>query len=270
MRTIQLTCASVCLAICLLPTSASDKPSDISAESAALFRDRRNVACLSESDGRLKFRGRPSRLVPEKAVANPIRKVNGRWVNLAPMMQRYSGGGSSEVVEGVIEQVIDEQRVLLNQNRQTISLDGIRTEGLHDGVRLEILAFPSGTYQFTTVLGATRTVPAYTYGQLPTANEWKAILAAFRAAESTLSADRKSAENARRSKLDSDEEAENAAIIAHLRERIDKGSVDAARELAERYDSGRGVQKDPKRAAELRKLADERESKGKGSDSANR
>lgn len=58
--------------------------------------------------------------------------------------------------------------------------------------------------------------------------------------------------------------------IRKLEEEMDGGSAKAARLLAERYDVGRGVEKDAVKAMELRQLARERESKQPGQTSASR
>ncbi len=61
-----------------------------------------------------------------------------------------------------------------------------------------------------------------------------------------------------------------AKEIRKLEEDMDGGSAKAARLLAERYDVGRGVEKDAVKAMELRQLARERESKGAGTTSTDR
>lgn len=79
----------------------------------------------------------------------------------------------------------------------------------------------------------------------------------------------KAIEQRRKEKAVAVAEAE-AKEIRMLEQDMDGGSASAARLLAERYDAGRGVEKDVVKAAELRQLARDREGKSKGTTSAGR
>lgn len=79
----------------------------------------------------------------------------------------------------------------------------------------------------------------------------------------------KAIEQRREAKAVAVAEAE-AKEIRKLEEDMDGGSAKAARMLAERYDVGRGVEKDAVKAMELRQLARDRESKGAGTTATDR
>jgi hypothetical protein len=113
----------------------------------------------------------------EKALyANPEahyrERVKGRYrvVDGRPEALRLLGGK--------ILQVADNESVLLDAGNYTFAIRMGTTAGLVDGQPLRVYVVPNGTLSFTTVLGARRTVPAFTQQAGMTFDEYKALRAA--------------------------------------------------------------------------------------------
>lgn len=202
---------------------------------------------------------RTTRGFSRNLLVDPFRKVDGRRHDLRPLMNWANAGLSTpstqpytvpnpmpdwQVVEGRIIQVIDEGVLVVRGETVCLVRNWPGKAKAVDNDEIDVLALRAGTFQYRSTAGASKTIAAYDYGQLPTKEERVQMQAA---AVERFEAARVARETADEQK----KAAAEAKVVDFLKRRADQGSASAQYDLALRYLEGRGVEENREQAATL-------------------
>ena len=232
----------------------------------------------------------------EREIADPFRFVDGRFTNLVPKFQEIEGNPDSifnvdsslnglwVLIKGRVLQANSGLGLLITA---VSPANGIRNVILNryplplvDGDRIVCIARYSGVTNYTSVKNSTLTVKVYDYGTpLPEEIAWHFALEmlemSHRATLEKLEYLNRQAGlptgkplrpltssrdlSVQKAAMEKRQQEAQANAIAFLRKRIADGSIEAARDLANRYRKGLGVEVDEAEADRLSHWADVQE-----------
>ena len=196
------------------------------------------------------------------ACVHPYRKVDGKPFNLAPrftyVMSRYPeipkpvpefrfvhGRVLSVAKEGVLINEYESEDFSFEKGTTLLFVRNYPFQVVDDD-RVALFAVDDGVYQYTSAVGAIKTVSAVNYGNLVSGEESAKLLADQKAeekrakeiADAERHAKKLIAEYAERGAR----EKRNAAAIQFIKERAASGSGVFQLRLAEKYIAGEGVE----------------------------
>lgn len=190
-----------------------------------------------------------------------LRKVDGKWVDLAPLWSFYANERNNVRVPSMDQpwrrihcellQVLDEGLLvsnMLNRGETLLVRNYPRWQTMQKGRRFTVDGYRAGTHSYVTVLGDRSTVSVLDYGLLPTAEELQ---------------ERQRASAIEQSRRVSQTKAQTGVklveaqmrIVEFQKKRAAEGSDTAQYELALRYLTGTGVDSDAQHGLRLLEAA---------------